>query len=88
MKENPFCTSCGDWEGFILAMLPDLAYLECHRADQAKREQAASRYQGDIFRIRQVLTSFEIGIFEILYIDLQDGRGTNGGGAQKGGKGG
>ena len=32
--------------------LQDLAYLECHRVDPARREEAAVRYQGDIFRIR------------------------------------
>ena len=32
--------------------LQDLAYLECHRVDPARREEATVRYQGDIFRIR------------------------------------
>ncbi len=33
-------------------MLPDLCYLECHRVDEARREAAAGRHQGDMFRIK------------------------------------
>ena len=45
--DNPdYLSACMVWH------LQDLAYLECHRVDPARREEAAVRYQGDIFRIR------------------------------------
>ena len=45
------------WQPFHVGHLSEqvfqnLSYLECHRVDPVRREEAAVRYQGDIFRIR------------------------------------
>lgn len=43
IKENPLCESEQDWQGFVMAMLPDLAFLECHAVPPAQRAAAITR---------------------------------------------
>ncbi len=50
MKENPYCETEEDWQGFAVALLPGLAFLECHAIQREERESASVRHQGDIFR--------------------------------------
>ena len=49
IKENPFCKDF-DWQGFVIALLPKLVYLECHFIHSERREISAAAHQGDIFR--------------------------------------
>jgi hypothetical protein len=51
IKGNPVCDET-DFEGFVLAMLPDLCYLECHFVSSERHEAAVQRHQGDLFRVR------------------------------------
>lgn len=44
---NPMCQSEG-WEDYIKALLPNLVCLESHMIND--REQATTRYQGDVFK--------------------------------------
>lgn len=51
VKDNPFCEE-PHWQDFIIAMLPNLAYLECHAISKAKREAASLQHQGEVFKVK------------------------------------
>eukprot|EP00095_Tigriopus_kingsejongensis_P003056 maker-scaffold101_size371023-snap-gene-0.20 protein:Tk03056 transcript:maker-scaffold101_size371023-snap-gene-0.20-mRNA-1 annotation:"leucine-rich repeat-containing protein 48-like isoform x3" len=51
VKENPFCLE-PDWKEFVIALLPNLMYLECHNITQAQRDAALIQHQGEVFKVK------------------------------------
>ncbi|XP_059089736.1 dynein regulatory complex subunit 3-like [Tigriopus californicus] len=51
VKDNPFCEE-PHWQDFIMAMLPNLMYLECNAISKAKRDAASLQHQGEVFKVK------------------------------------
>ena len=46
------CQDEEDWDGYCIALLPGLAFMECHAVTKERREKAVASHQGDVFRAR------------------------------------